>query len=182
MATSPKELSPVEDISLFIYTLCFLTRGDQVLMLYRNNPPNQGLWNGVGGKIIGGESPEDACLREVREETGYCLSTVHFAGMLTWRGFEISVGGLFIFSSVVPEFEPVANEEGLLGWKPRDWACTSSEVVSNIHYFLPHVLDGTLPQVYHFEYVDGAIAGHRVAPLPGWANNEYVYSASLTKL
>ena len=39
----------------FIYTLCFLTRGDHILMLHRRRPPNQGLWNGVGGRIEVGE-------------------------------------------------------------------------------------------------------------------------------
>jgi len=57
--------------SNFSYTLCFLTRGDHILMLHRRRPPNQGLWNRVGGRIEAGESPLTACLREVREETGY---------------------------------------------------------------------------------------------------------------
>ena len=42
------------------YTLCFLTRGDDILMLKRNHAPNRGLWNGVGGKIGPGETPVDA--------------------------------------------------------------------------------------------------------------------------
>jgi 8-oxo-dGTP diphosphatase len=45
------------------YTLCFLTREDRVLMLRRRRAPNQGLWNGVGGKIEAGETPRDRVLR-----------------------------------------------------------------------------------------------------------------------
>ena len=44
-------------------------------MLHRRRPPNQGLWNGVGGRIEAGEPPLAACLREVQEETGYRLAT-----------------------------------------------------------------------------------------------------------
>ena len=55
---------------ILTHTLCFLTRADQVLMLHRRKPPNQGLWNGVGGKIEAGETPLEGCLREVLEETG----------------------------------------------------------------------------------------------------------------
>ena len=42
--------APAEGLPL-IYTLCFLTRRDEVLLLHRRQPPNQGLWNGVGGRI-----------------------------------------------------------------------------------------------------------------------------------
>jgi 8-oxo-dGTP pyrophosphatase MutT (NUDIX family) len=54
-----------------LFTVCFLTRGEQVLLLHRSSPPNRGLWNGVGGHIEPGERPLASALREVREETGY---------------------------------------------------------------------------------------------------------------
>ena len=56
------------------HTLCFLTRGDKVLMIKRRKPPHTGLWNGVGGKIESGEGPLAGCIREVDEETGFRLS------------------------------------------------------------------------------------------------------------
>jgi len=39
-------------------------------MLNREYAPTQGLWNGVGGKIEGEESPLECVIREVKEETG----------------------------------------------------------------------------------------------------------------
>jgi 8-oxo-dGTP diphosphatase len=152
------------------HVLCFLTRGDRVLMLYRFKSPNRGLWNGVGGRIEAGESPLEACLREVQEETGYGLGTPRFAGLLTWRGFEIADGGLYIFTAPAPGGDPAHCEEGILEWQPRKWVFTSPTVVSNIHFFGPLVLDGAPPQVYHFEYRDGEIARHEVKPLPGWVS------------
>jgi 8-oxo-dGTP diphosphatase len=148
------------------YTLCFLTRGDEVLMLHRRNPPNQYRWNGVGGKIHPGETPLAACLREVEEETGYVLAGARFAGLLTWSGFEVSDGGLYLFVAEAPPGEPRATPEGELQWKPRLWVFSAPEVVSNIPRFAPLILDGAPPQVYHFDYASGEIVSVHIEPLP----------------
>jgi 8-oxo-dGTP diphosphatase len=149
------------------YTLCFLTRGDEVLMLYRNKPPNQFKWNGVGGKLLPGESPLTACLREVQEETGYTLPTARFAGLLTWAGFDgFADGGLYLFTAPAPSGNAIPSVEGELRWQPRHWVFTSPEVVSNIPHFAPLILDGAPPQVYHFDYQQGQIVQHLIRPLP----------------
>ena len=148
------------------FTLCFLLHGDQVLMLHRRFPPNQGLWNGVGGHIEPGETPRQAVIREVAEETGYQVEQPRFAGLLTWEGFEIPPGGIAIFTAEVPHPDFVTNHEGTLAWKPRGWACTSPEVVNNIHVFLPPILAGLQPQHYHFHYQDGQRVKDLIRPLP----------------
>jgi 8-oxo-dGTP diphosphatase len=147
------------------YTLCFLTRGDQILMLHRERPPNQGLWNGVGGRLEPGESPRDCMLREVREETGYQVASLKFAGLLTWEGFEIPPGGLYIYTAEAPLGDPLPCSEGQLAWKPRAWVFSAPEVVSNIHVFGPLIFNGAPPQIYHFQYADGQIAAFETRPL-----------------
>lgn len=144
-------------LTYFRYTLIFLTRGADVLMLHRRNPPNQGQWNGVGGRLEPGETPLAGALREVREETGYELSAARFCGLLTWEGHSETPGGLYIFSAAVPDSapQPPQDDEGELAWKPRDWVLSSPEVVSNILLFGPYVLDGAPPQDYHFVYATG---------------------------
>ena len=42
----------------------------QVLLVRRRNPPGQGLWSLPGGAVEAGERLDEACAREVREETG----------------------------------------------------------------------------------------------------------------
>lgn len=149
------------------YTLCFLTRGEEVLMLHRKNPPNQGLWNGVGGRLEAGETPRDCVLREVREETGFQLDDVTFRGLLTWDGFETPPGGLYIFTAQAPDGLPSACPEGELAWKQRNWVFSSPEVVSNIHVFGPLVWNGAPVQEYYFSYRDGQITRHEIRPLSG---------------
>lgn len=55
------------------YTVCYIEKDDEVLMLYRNkkkNDINKGKWLGVGGHIEEGESPYECVVREIKEETG----------------------------------------------------------------------------------------------------------------
>ena len=147
-------------------------------MLHRRYPPNQGLWNGVGGRIEPGETPLAACLREVEEETGCRLNTANFRGLLTWTGFEIKNGGLVLFTAALPTPEtdalfhldqPIpfdfACPEGELVLQPRQWACTDSEVVSNLHICLPYILDNAPPQEYHFDYYAGKILRYEIRGL-----------------
>ena len=150
------------------YTLCFLTRGDQVLMLHRRHAPNRGLWNGVGGKLMPGESPVDGCLREVREETGFRPQRLRFLGILTWEGFETPPGGLYIFTAPAPQGEPIPNGEGTLRWQPREWVLSSPEVVDNIHIFGPAIFQYQAPRWWHVRYQDGILQEAQASPLPAW--------------
>lgn len=42
----------------------------KVLLIKRGNEPNKGLWSIPGGMVRLGESPEEAAIREFKEETG----------------------------------------------------------------------------------------------------------------
>ena len=155
--------------SYYRYTLIFLTRGDEVLMLHRRNPPNQGQWNGVGGRLEPGEEPLAGALREVLEETGYRLPSLRFAGLLTWAGHSETPGGLYIYTAPIAPDAPhlPLDDEGELAWKSRDWVLSSPEVVNNIPLFGPYILDGAPPQDYHFVYATGdRILRWEIRPLP----------------
>ena len=141
-------------------------RGQTALMLHRRKAPNRGLWNGVGGHIVAGETPLACALREVREETGLALDSLRFGGLVTWDGFETPPGGLYVYTGAAPGGEVTSNGEGDLAWKPLDWVFSAREVVSNIHVFGPRVLSGHPPLEYRFHYRNGEIQSYELLDLP----------------
>lgn len=105
-------------------TLCYITRGDEVLMLHRvkkKNDVNQDKWIGVGGKFEEGESPEDCLRREVWEETGLELQSWRYCGIVTFtcEGWEGEYMHLFTSDDFTGELK--VCEEGDLQWVSREF-------------------------------------------------------------
>lgn len=102
--------------------LCYLFKGDEVLLLYRNkkkNDINQGKWIGVGGHIEKGESPEEALNREVKEETGLTLKNYSKKGLLYFvNGNYEEVIYLYSSSSFIGELKEC--DEGELKYFPKN--------------------------------------------------------------
>jgi len=139
-------------------------------MLYRNRPPNAGLWNGLGGKILPGESPLDCVRREVLEEAGIDLrrfGQLRFSGVVKWKRGVDPTGpstGMHAFVAELPDYWPVWEgerevEEGLLAWKPLDWVCDphNEAVVSNVPRFLSGLLADSEPMEYRCDYVGATL-------------------------
>ena len=103
-------------------TLCYIEQGGRYLMLHRvkkENDINKDKWIGVGGHFEAGESPEECVLREVKEETGYTLTSYRFRGLITFVcGEEYEYMCLYTadgFSGT-----PVECDEGTLEWVDMD--------------------------------------------------------------
>ncbi|MFZ5826594.1 MAG: NUDIX hydrolase [Bacillota bacterium] len=148
---------------MIAYTICFVRSGDRLLLVNRQFAPNQGLWNGVGGKIEPGERPLAAVIREVGEETGIPLKTARFAGLVTWgdRYDEIR-GGMYAYMAEVAEplpAGPLETPEGILAWKELGWVLDPENegVVSNIPRFLPVMLQDPVPYEHRCLYRHGLL-------------------------
>ncbi|MBQ8910615.1 MAG: 8-oxo-dGTP diphosphatase [Oscillospiraceae bacterium] len=108
-------------------TLCYITRGDEVLMLHRvkkEKDINKDKWIGVGGKFEGTESPDECLLREVYEETGLTLTQWTCRGVVTFLLEENdSLFGEFMYLFTADGFEGSLKEcdEGELQWVSREF-------------------------------------------------------------
>jgi len=101
-------------------TLCYLRKNDQTLMIHRvkkHNDMHWGKWNGLGGKLEPGESPEDCVRREVEEESGLLVKKMWLKGFLSFPGFA-NDEDWYAFVFVVPEFEGqiIESVEGDIEW------------------------------------------------------------------
>ena len=122
----------------FKYTICFCRYRRQILMIYRSFPPNQHLWNGLGGKIEPGEGPRHSVTRELREEAGLDLlkSDLRYAGIVTWSyPTGMPLIGMYAFIADYPEgsINPTSMgdrqiNEGVLSWKPEEWVCDTQNL------------------------------------------------------
>ena len=101
-------------------TLCYITDGNKTLMLHRikkENDMHEGKWNGLGGKVNGGESPEECVKREVKEESGLLIEEPHLKGVLTFPKFdEIDDWMVFVFTADKFSGELTECDEGELEW------------------------------------------------------------------
>ena len=108
-------------------SLCYITRGDEVLLLHRvkkENDLNRDKWIGFGGGFEDGESPEDCVLREVREETGLTLTSWRYRGIVTfvsdrWEGEYMH---LFTADGFEGEIIPDCNEGEIQWVRKKDFA------------------------------------------------------------
>lgn len=104
-------------------TLCYIEKDGQYLMLHRTvkeNDVNHDKWIGVGGHFEYGESPEECLLREVKEETGYMLTSWKYRGLVTFVYGEDVVEYMSLYTADGFEGAPIECDEGQLEWVEKD--------------------------------------------------------------
>src|SRR5690625_6702387 len=115
------------------YTIGFIKKGDQILLLNREFPTWMGNWNGVGGKIEAGETPLAGILREIKEETGILLTEATYKGVVTGNVNGQREGGMYAYLAELPDIyeypTPIIREEVILDWKTIEWILHSKNTV-----------------------------------------------------
>jgi 8-oxo-dGTP diphosphatase len=145
-------------------TLCYLKQNGKTLMLHRIKKANDihaGKWNGLGGKLEAGESPEQCVVREVSEESGLVIEQPRFHGLLVFAGFKGDDWYVWVFTAVKFSGDLVDSNEGRLEWVADDMV-TSLNLWPSDHIFLPWL---NQPQIFsaRFQYDGDNMLGHTVS-------------------
>jgi len=87
----------------------------------KQNDMHAGKWNGLGGKLEPGETPEECAIREIREESGLIVANPLLKGFLTFPMFD-GVEDWYAFVFLVRDFEGdlIDSLEGFLKWVPNE--------------------------------------------------------------
>ena len=145
-------------------TLCYVRRDGKTLMVHRikkENDMHQGKWNGLGGKLEAGETPEECAIREIAEESGLRIVHPSLKGILTFPGFA-NEEDWYAFVFVVTDFEGelIDSPEGVLQWID-DADLLNLDLWEGDLFFLPW-LDQPGFFSAKFTYKDGRLVHHHV--------------------
>ncbi len=149
-------------------TLAYVRRGGKTLMLRRPaaGHPQAGKYNGLGGKLEPGESPEECLRREVREESGLVVLEARYKGLITFPDFD-GEDDWYVWVFLVTRFlgEPASGPEGELEWVDTD-RLADLPLWEGDRHFLPWLDE---PGVFSavFRYAQGRFVGYEVERYAG---------------
>lgn len=128
-----------------LMTLCFVLCNSDLLVLRRRYPPYQGRWNCPGGKIEAGESPAEACVREVYEETGLQVLDPQLRGVITVptkkKGINTNVFFLFVVHKFTGEIRN--SNEGFVDWLPVKYISDEPLIAPDLPILYEHFVQTT---------------------------------------
>jgi 8-oxo-dGTP diphosphatase len=122
-------------------------------------------WNGLGGKLEPGETPEECARREILEESGLQVEALTLRGFLTFPKFSAGEDWYaFVFEAQGVSGSLIDSNEGDLKWIP-DVELLDLELWEGDRYFIPW-LDQPGFFSAKFTYQNGALFDHSVEFYP----------------
>jgi 8-oxo-dGTP diphosphatase len=124
-------------------TICHIIHEKRLLLKMANGGISMGKWNGPGGKIEPGETPEQNAIREVMEETGLRIIDPAYHGKIEFymSGNDKLDYLVHIFSSKRFSGRARSSEEGKVRW--FDLAkLPYARMWDDDRYWLPFLLNG----------------------------------------
>ncbi len=132
-----------------VATLCYVQQNGKTLMVNvkKEGGMHKGKWNGLGGKIDEGETPEECAVREVFEESGLRITELKFAGVVSFPENVKGAGEswiVFIFRAEKFGGELIGDsKEGELAWIENE-KLLGLTLNGGDKWFLPFVLENRL--------------------------------------
>jgi 8-oxo-dGTP diphosphatase len=123
-------------------TLCFVTHGDEVLLLLGGAKKRlwAGRYNGLGGHVEPEEDIYTSVRREVREEAGLDVHDLRLRGVVHADAGDPVTGILFfVFTAAADGKAVLPSDEGALEWWPIH-ALPADRLVEDLPVLLPKIL------------------------------------------
>jgi 8-oxo-dGTP diphosphatase len=145
-------------------TLLYVVRDGQILLIHKKRGIGAGKVNGAGGRIMSGESPLEAAVRELEEEVRV---TPHGA---TKRGevlFQMTNGTsirIHVFAAGDCDGEPRETDEATPFWAPLE-RIPYDRMWADDQYWLPLMLQGARFEVRTL-FDDDVLLGHEMVVKP----------------
>ena len=98
-------------------TLCYIDVCGKLLMLHRTkkkNDENAGMYIGLGGHFLPGETPEQCVRREVYEEAGVTPDKFLYRGVVHFSSDVYEDEDMYLFTASCPAVDLPACDEGEL--------------------------------------------------------------------
>ncbi len=153
-----------------VLSLIFLTKSDSILLAMKKRGFGEGRWNGVGGKVEGAETVEQAMVRETQEEIGVTPTVYEKVGDIRFDEYfkgEPTLMHVHVFVASEWEGEPLESEEMAPKWFLKT-EIPYEKMWSDDPYWLPSVIDGKkISADFKLDESD-AIVSHTITEVAGF--------------
>jgi len=140
--------------------LCFVVRGDEVLLIHKKRGLGAGKINGPGGRLEPGETAAEAAVREVQEELGVTPRHPQQRGELHFQFADGYALHCTVFVADGCDGEPFETDEAIPLWVRHDEIPFDRMWADDAHW-LPGVLEGRSFKGF-FEFDNDRMLAHRV--------------------
>lgn len=128
----------------FITTLLLLKKDNKILLAMKKRGFGEGKYNGVGGKLEEGETPEMAMLRETKEEINIVPTKYEKVGIMEFNEYVKGEPANLIFHLYIAtkwDKEPEETDEMKPEWFDIE-NIPYDRMFPDDKYWLPIILDG----------------------------------------
>lgn len=135
---------------MLVTTLCLLKKENEILLAMKKRGFGEGRYNGVGGKIEEGETPEQAMIRETEEEISVTPTKYEKVGLIEFDEFYKGKKERVVFHLyIVTEWngEPTESDEMAPKWFDIQNIPYDSMFPDDKHW-LPLILEGKKIHAY----------------------------------
>lgn len=147
-------------------TLVEIFDGDKLLLKRSTRGISKSKWNGVGGKIDQGETPEQNAIRETLEESGLTVRNLFYHGLMNFHNYGKEDVDFAVHLYSTKDFSgtllPLSDDNGELKWFPIT-NLPMDDMWKDDEHWMPHLLKGErFDADFYFDETNKKIIRHEI--------------------